>query len=29
MTNSLVLKLKAKEYFKADAASRAVPEVKF
>ncbi len=29
MTNSLVLKLKAKEYFKADAAARAVPEVKF
>jgi LemA protein len=29
MTNSLLLKLKAKEYFKADAAAKAVPEVKF
>jgi LemA protein len=29
MTNSLLLKLKAKEYFKADAAAKAVPAVKF
>ncbi|ABL66034.1 LemA family protein [Chlorobium phaeobacteroides] len=29
LTNSLMLKLKAKEYFKADAAAKAVPEVKF
>lgn len=29
MTNSLLLKLKAKEYFKADAAAKTVPEVKF
>lgn len=29
MTNSLLLKLKAREYFKADAAAQAVPEVKF
>ncbi|MBM3162428.1 MAG: LemA family protein [Chlorobi bacterium] len=29
MTNSLLLKLKPKEYFKADAAAKAVPEVKF
>lgn len=29
MTNSVLLKLKPKEYFKADAAARAVPEVKF
>ncbi len=29
MTNSLLLKLKAKEYFKADEAAKAVPSVKF
>jgi LemA protein len=29
MTNSMLLKLKPKEYFKADAAARTVPEVKF
>lgn len=29
LTNSVVLKLKPKEYFKADEAARAVPEVKF
>ena len=29
MTNSVMLKLKPKEYFKADAAARAVPQVKF
>lgn len=29
MTNSVVLKLKPKEYFKADAAAKAVPAVKF
>jgi len=29
ITNSLLLKLKAREYFKADAAAQAVPEVKF
>ncbi len=29
MTNSLMLKLKAKEYFKADEAAKAVPAVKF
>jgi len=29
LTNSILLKLKAKEYFKADAASKAVPAVKF
>lgn len=29
MTNSVLLKLKPKEYFKADAAARAVPQVQF
>lgn len=29
LTNSILLKLKPKEYFKADAGARAVPEVKF